>query len=69
MGDQGARLIGEVVPATENLATKDDIQELRLEFAEFRAEIRGWLLKFFVPLWIGVYAALGAMIVSIVVRG
>ena len=45
-----------------------EFQGLRLEIAEFKAEMRGWMLKFFVPLWIGVYGTLGAIVVSILVR-
>jgi hypothetical protein len=51
VGDDGARLIAEVVPAAENLATKDDVQQtatalrnemsqLRTEMGEFRNEMR-----------------------------
>jgi hypothetical protein len=50
------------------VATKADIQELRTDFAEFKAEMRDWMPRYFVPLWIGVYGTLGALIVSIVVR-
>jgi hypothetical protein len=68
-----------VVAVTEELATKSDlrelrhelsgeIQELRSDFAEFKADMRGWMLQFFVPLWIGVYATLGALVVSIVLK-
>lgn len=54
VGDEGARLIAEVVPATDDLATRDDLQigldglrqemdglrqDMRLGFAEFRAEM------------------------------
>lgn len=42
--------------------------EMRAEFAEFKAETRDWMLRYFVPLWIGVYGTLGGLIVSIVVK-
>ncbi len=69
IGEEPARLIAEAVPAAQELATKADLQVLRTDLAEFKAEMRGSMLQFFVPLWIGVYATLGALIVSIVVKG
>ena len=30
--------------------------------------MRDWMLKFFVPLWIGVYGAIAAMVVTAIVR-
>jgi len=91
VGDEGARLISEVVPAAENLATRTDLQDLRAEmrtefggmrsemrefraemkaeFAEFKAETRDWMLRYFVPLWIGVYGTLGAVVVALVIKG
>jgi hypothetical protein len=47
VGDEGAKMIAEVVPAAERLATKDDVSDVRLEIAalrtdmyEFKGEIR-----------------------------
>lgn len=48
---------------------RGEMAGLRTEMAELKADIRGWMLSFFVPLWIGVYATLGALVISIVVRG
>jgi hypothetical protein len=65
VGEEGARLIAEVVPADEVLTVPVFRRELDAALAEFRAEIRGWTLAFFVPLWIGVYLTLGAIVISI----
>lgn len=55
------------------LSTKGDIRELRLatevQIQELRADIRGWMLTFFVPLWIGVYGTLAAVVVTLILRG
>lgn len=52
-----------MIPA-EDYVTKEFF---RSELAEFKAELRGWMLGFFVPLWIGVYLTLAAIVVSIFV--
>jgi hypothetical protein len=67
LGEEGARLIAERL-GDQAVATKADIQELRTDFAEFKAEMRDWMLRYFIPLWIGVYGTLGALIVSIVLK-
>jgi hypothetical protein len=54
-------LIAEAYPPSE-LVTKD---YLDAKLAEFKSEMRSWMLSFFVPLWIGVYASLAAIVVSI----
>lgn len=56
-------MIAEVFPPRE-LVTKD---YLDAKFGEFKAEQRAWMLAFFVPLWIGVYLSLAAIVVSIFV--
>ena len=61
VGEEGARLIAEVIPTDEVLTVP--VFDARL--AEFKAEMRGWMLAFFVPLWIGVYLTLGAIVISI----
>jgi hypothetical protein len=69
VGEEGARLIAEVVPASE-LVTKEYFDSvLDRKLAEFKAEMHGWMLGFFVPLWIGVYLTLAAIVVTAVVRG
>lgn len=60
IGEEGAKLIAEVVPADE-IVTKG---YLDAKFAEFKAEMRGWMLAFFVPLWIGVYATIAAILIK-----
>jgi hypothetical protein len=64
VGPEGAKLIAEVFPSSDELVTKDFF---KAEFAEFKAEMRSWMLAFFVPLWIGVYLSLAAIVVSIFV--
>ncbi|MEX2393719.1 MAG: hypothetical protein WD826_04485 [Actinomycetota bacterium] len=67
VGEEGARLIAEAFPPGD-LVTKDYLDaKLDAKFGEFKAEIRGWMLAFFVPLWIGVYGTLAAIVVSILV--
>jgi hypothetical protein len=61
VGDEGARFIAELLPADE-IVTRDF---LRSELAGFKAEMRSWMLGFFVPLWIGVYLTLATIVVSI----
>ena len=58
LGENAAKMLAESIPRSEELATKTDI-------AELRADMRGWMLTFFVPLLIGVYGTLAAVIVSI----
>jgi hypothetical protein len=36
-------------------------------FAGFEAKMRSWTLAFFVPLWIGVYLSLAAIVISMFV--
>lgn len=65
LGEEGARLLAERFPRSEELVTKAD---LRAELAELKADMRGWMLAFFVPLWIGVYGTLAAVVALVVVR-
>ena len=61
VGEEGARLIAEVFPPSE-LVTRE---YLDAKLGEFKSEMRGWMLAFFVPLWIGVYLTLGAIVISV----
>jgi hypothetical protein len=63
VGEEGARLIAEVFPQTEYITE----EFFKAEMAEFKAEMRSWMLAFFVPLWIGVYLSLAAIVISIFV--
>lgn len=67
--EEAARLIAERFPKPRDLATKGDLQEVRTEIQELKADIRGWMLAFFVPLWIGVYGTLAAVVVSLLGGG
>ena len=57
-------MIAELFPQTEYV-TKEHFD---VTFAEFKAAMRSWMLAFFVPLWIGVYLSLAAIVISIFVR-
>lgn len=54
------------VPGTEQLATKADLAELKVdlkaEIRESKAELMPWTLTFFVPLWLGVWGMLAALV-------
>lgn len=69
LNNDAARMIAEVVPKAEELATKTDLALLRTDIAEFKAYIDSRLLRytlaFFVPMWAttaGLFAALIAKI-------
>jgi hypothetical protein len=72
MAEKSGRLVTETVFRLEMQTLRAEFQQLRqeiqLEFAESRADTREWMLKFFVPLWIGVYGTIAAVAVSIIVR-
>ena len=57
VGREAAQMIADVVPPVSNIATKEDIQALR-------ADIFKWGLAFFVPLWLGVWGTLIALLVD-----
>lgn len=64
VGDDAARMIAEVVPAADDIATKGDIAALRAEMhAEF-SRMKGWMLGLMVPLWLGVYGTVVTLIVQ-----
>lgn len=42
--------------------------EIRTDLAEFKAATREWMLRYFIPLWIGVYGTMGALIVTSVIK-
>lgn len=78
--EEAARLIAERFPQPRDLATKGDLRELeaarskdiqgvRIEIQELKADIRGWMLAFFIPLWIGVYGTLAAVVISLLGGG
>ena len=72
MADQMAQLITEQVFRAEMRSLESQISELGhkvdLRFAEAKAETREWMLKFFVPLWIGVYGTIAAVALDIIFR-
>lgn len=56
VGDEAARMIAEVVPAADDLATKLDLE------SGFNRQLR-WMIGMFVPVWLGVYASLVTLVV------
>lgn len=68
VGDEAARMIAEVVPAAGELATKTDIADLRAEMHREFSQMKGWLFASMVPVWVGVYGTLVAMVV-LLLRG
>ena len=71
VGHDAARMIAEVVPAAEDLATRLDLADLRGEMADLRAEMhrefshmKGWLFTAMVPVWLGVYGTLITLLVQ-----
>jgi hypothetical protein len=65
VGDEAARMIAEVVPAAEDLATKTDLADLRAEMHREFSHMKGWMFAAMVPLWIGVYGTLVTLIVFV----
>jgi hypothetical protein len=83
VGGDVAEELAQMVERTADLVTKDlfqsEMRELRhdidlrfkdvqVQIAELRADTRDWLLRFFVPLWIGVYGTIAAVVISIIVK-
>lgn len=68
VGDRGARLIAERIPEPGGLATKADLEKLgaslTAQILELKADTRHWMLMFFVPLWIGVYGTIAAIVIT-----
>ena len=74
LSEDAARMIAEVVPAAQDLATKADVARLEALIARVEARISALgqdlgdrMLKYFVPLWIAVFGALASMVGLIVV--
>lgn len=66
-------MIAEALPPAADLATKDDIRRLDVKidgvearmdvrFHALEAKIYRWNLTFFVPLWLGVWGVLAALV-------
>ena len=75
VGEDAARLIAEVLPGAEELATRHDLlttkSELQLSFARLEGmiersskETMRWMLTFFVPLWIATWGTLLAVLLK-----
>ena len=69
LNEDAARMIAEVVPAAQDLATKADVAavELRLQarFDQLESRMLRWTLTFFVPLWAGVFGVLIAIVTKL----
>ena len=67
--EEAARMIAEHLVPEREPATKHDlemsVQNLEMSVERLRTSMFRWQLTFFVPLWIGVYATL----VAIILRG
>ncbi len=64
VGEDAARLIAEVVPAAEQLATKQDIAELHTAIQRSSKETMRWMLTFFVPVWLGTWGTILAIVLK-----
>jgi hypothetical protein len=64
--EPAARMIAEEMPAETQLATREDLNEaihgVELSIERLRSSSFKWNLVFFVPLWVGVYATLVAIL-------
>lgn len=65
ISEEAVMLIANRSVDTDQSATKADLEHMA---TQLKADMRGWMLSCFVPLWIGVYATLGALVISIVLR-
>lgn len=76
IGEKAARVIAEAIPPGDHLATQAAMER---GFEQVRAEIKSglegletrlmrWMLSFFVPLWLGVYGTLAAVVITLIVR-
>lgn len=65
-------MLAETIPASEQLATKTDLDALgaRLEqkITQVQADLMRWMLTFFVPLWIGVYGTMAAVVIALILE-
>ena len=60
--EEAAKLIAERIAGAERLEAKIDTLATAIQVERMRSSFFRWNLVFFVPLWIGVYATLVAMV-------
>jgi hypothetical protein len=60
--EEAAKLIAEKMQTESPVATRDDVHRVELAIEKLRSSTSRWNLMFFVPLWIGVYATLAAIV-------
>lgn len=65
VGEDAARMIAEVVPSADDLATKQDLAELRAEMHREFSSVKSWMLASMVPLWLGVFGTLISLLVYV----
>jgi len=68
VGEKAAKLIAEVVPPAEELATKADLREglatVRAEMHALNTSNVRWMLTFFIPVWAGTWATFIAILLK-----
>jgi hypothetical protein len=62
--EPAARLIAEEMRLETDLATRADVGATHLAVEGLRSSMFRWMLLFFAPLWIGVYATLVAILLK-----
>jgi hypothetical protein len=66
VNEEAARMIAEVLPAGDDLATKAYVdQRIATLTADMHREfssVKGWMIAMMVPLWLGVYGTLLTLI-------
>jgi hypothetical protein len=57
VGEEAARMLAEALPMSDQIATKADLEILRVatraDLQEMKSDIFRWMLGFFATLWIG----------------
>ena len=60
--DEAASIIAEEMLLQTDVATTQDLHRVEIALEKLRSELFRTLLLFFLPLWIGVYATLAAIL-------
>lgn len=50
-----AKMLAESIPQAQDIATKQDIAQLRGDIKDLESRLMRWMWGFFLPLWLGVY--------------
>lgn len=62
LGTDTAMMLADAIPSGNEIATKAD---LKAELAGMEARLKGWMLAFFVPIWIATWGTLVAILVKV----